>query len=78
MSDLIAAEQLQLYIERIETVEEEKKGVSNDLKDVYVEAKSSGFDPKIMKQIVKLRKMERATRQEQDALLETYRKALSI
>lgn len=74
----ISAEQLRQYIERIETLEEEKKGISDDIKDVYSEAKGTGFDTKIMKQIVRLRKMEAAARQEAEALLETYKSALGL
>ena len=59
MSDIIQAEQLRLLIERIERLEEEKKGTQDDIKDVYGEAKAVGYDPKIMRQIVRLRKMEK-------------------
>ena len=78
MSDSISAEQLRLFIERIERLEEEKKGISDDVKDVYAEAKSTGFDTKTMRTIVKLRKMEKHHRDEADALLETYRNALGL
>jgi uncharacterized protein (UPF0335 family) len=74
----VAADQLRLFIERIERLEEEKKGITDDIKDVYSEAKANGYDPKIMKQIVRLRKMETHSRQEMDAILETYRAALNI
>jgi hypothetical protein len=57
MSDNIAADQLRLLIERVERLEEEKKGISDDIQDVYLEAKATGYDPKIMRQIVRLRKM---------------------
>jgi len=76
--DNVSAEQLRLFIERIERLEEEKKGVADDIKDVYAEAKATGFDSKIMRQIVRLRKMEKHARDEQDALLETYRNALGL
>lgn len=78
MSDNVAADQLRLLIERVERLEDEKKGISEDIKDVYAEAKSNGFDTKIMKQIVRLRKMEKHARDEADALLDTYRAALGI
>ena len=78
MSDNVAAEQLRLFIERIERLEEEKKGISDDIRDVYLEAKAQGFDSKTMRAIVKLRKMEKDARDEMDALLETYRKALGL
>jgi uncharacterized protein (UPF0335 family) len=78
LSDSISAEQLRLFIERIERLEEEKKGIADDIKDVYAEAKSTGFDAKTMRSIVKLRKMEKHHRDEADALLETYRNALGL
>lgn len=74
----VAADQLRLFIERIERLEEEKKGIADDVKDVFAELKANGFDPKIVRQVVKLRKMETHARQEQDALLETYRNALGL
>lgn len=78
MSESVAADELRLLIERIERLEEEKKGISDDIRDVYSEAKSRGYDSKIMRQIVRLRKMEAHDRQEMDAILETYRAALNI
>ena len=60
----IAADQLRLFIERIERLEEEKKGIADDIRDVYSEAKSQGYDAKIMRQIVRLRKMSQDDRQE--------------
>ena len=78
MSDVIAAEQLRLFIERIERLEEEKKGMADDIRDVYAEAKSNGYDTKTMRAIVRLRKMETHARQEADALMETYRNALGL
>lgn len=78
MSDNISAEQLRLLIERIERLEEEKKGISDDIKDVYGEAKSTGFDVKTMRTIIRLRKMEKHHRDEADMLLETYKQALGI
>jgi uncharacterized protein (UPF0335 family) len=78
MSDSISAEQLRLLIERIERLEEEKKGISDDIKDVFGEAKATGFDAKIMRTIIRLRKMEKHQLDEQDALLETYRAALGM
>ena len=74
----VAADQLRLFIERIERLEEEKKGMADDIRDVYLEAKSQGFDSKTMKSIVRLRKMEKDARDEMDALLETYRSALGL
>ncbi|WP_414901195.1 DUF2312 domain-containing protein [Sphingomonas flavalba] len=78
MSDIIAADQLRLFIERIERLEEEKKGIADDIRDVYSEAKSQGYDSKTMRQIVRLRRMEKHVREEADALLETYRNALGL
>ena len=78
MSDVIAADQLRLFIERIERLEEEKKGIADDIRDVYAEAKSNGYDTKTMRAIVRLRKMEKHQLQEADALLETYRAALGM
>jgi uncharacterized protein (UPF0335 family) len=74
----VAAEQLRLFIERIERLEEEKKGIADDVKDVYAEAKANGYDTKTMRAIVRLRKLESHARQEADALLETYRTALGL
>lgn len=71
-------DQLRLLIERIERLEEEKKGIGDDIKDVYSEAKSTGYDAKIMRQIVRLRKMKPDDRREMEAVLETYKNALGI
>ncbi len=78
MTDNVSAEQLRQFIERVERLEEEKKSFQDDIKDVYAEAKSTGFDIKTMKTIVRLRKMEKHHRDEADALLETYRNALGL
>lgn len=78
MSDNVAADQLRLFIERIERLEEEKKGIADDIKDVYNEAKSNGYDVKTMRSIVRLRKMEPHHRLEAEALLDTYKAALGI
>jgi uncharacterized protein (UPF0335 family) len=74
----VAADQLRLFIERIERLEEEKKGIADDVKDVYSEAKANGYDTKTMRSIVRLRRMEKHARDEMDALLETYRNALGL
>lgn len=74
----IAGERLRSFIQRIERLEEEKKTISDDIREVYAEAKSNGFDPKIMRQVIRLRRMESADRQEQEALLETYLSALGM
>ena len=78
MSDNVSADQLRLLIERIERLEEEKRGIADDIKDVYGEAKSTGFDVKTMRAIIRLRRMEKHHRDEADALLETYRTALGM
>ncbi len=78
MSDSIAADELRLLIERIERLEEEKRGIADDISDVYSEAKARGYDAKTMRQIVRLRKMETHDRQEMDAILDTYRAALGL
>ena len=74
----IAAQELRLFVERVERLEEEKKGIADDVKDVYAEAKANGYDTKTMRKIVGLRKMEKHARDEADALLETYRNALGL
>lgn len=80
MSDVggIAADRLRSFIERIERLEEERKGIADDIKDIYAEAKGTGFDTKILRQIIRLRKMEKNDRQEQEALLELYMAALGM
>ena len=78
MSDTISAEQLRLFIERIERLEEEKKGIADDVKDVYAEAKANGYDTKTMRAIVRLRKMEKHHRDEAEALLDIYKTALGL
>jgi uncharacterized protein (UPF0335 family) len=74
----IADERLRLLIERIERLEEEKKGVSDDIKDVYLEGKATGYDPKAMRAVVRLRKMKPDDRREQEAILDIYKNALGI
>ena len=74
----IAADRLRSLIERIERLEEEKKALSSDIRDIFAEAKSAGFDVKIMRAVIKLRKMNAADRDEQEFLLDTYKKALDI
>ena len=73
-----ADDRLRLLIERVERLEEEKKGISDDIKDVYAEAKATGYDSKIMKQIVRLRKLKPDDRREMELLLETNKSALGI
>jgi uncharacterized protein (UPF0335 family) len=78
MSDTIAADQLRLFIERIERLEEEKKGMADDIRDVYAEAKGQGYDVKTMRAIIRLRKMEKNARDEAEYLLDTYKAALGL
>ena len=74
----IAADRLRSLIERIERLEEEKAALAGDVREVYAEAKGSGFDTKIMRQIVRLRKMDKADLQEQETLLDLYKRALGL
>ncbi len=78
MSDVIAADQLRLFVERIERLEEEKKGIADDIKDAYAESKSNGYDVKTMRAIIKLRRMEKHHRDEAEMLLDTYKAALGL
>ena len=71
-------DRLRLLIERIERLEEEKKGIADDVRDVYAEAKAVGYDPKIMRQIVRLRKMKPDDRSEQEMILDTSKAALGM
>jgi len=74
----IAADRLRAFVERIERLEEEKAALAADIREVYAEAKGVGYDTKIMRQIVRLRKMDSQDRQEQEAILELYRRALDL
>lgn len=79
MSDMnVSAAELRQFIERIETLEEEKATIAENIREVYAEAKSQGFDAKTMRSVVKLRAMDRHQRIEQEALLETYKSALGL
>lgn len=73
-----AKEHLRSFIERIERLEEEKKALADDIREVYSEAKGTGFDAKVMRQVIRLRKMESADRQEQEAMLDLYLGALGM
>jgi uncharacterized protein (UPF0335 family) len=73
-----AKDQLKAIIERIERLEEEKKTISDDIRDVYAEAKGNGFDVKALRTIVRLRKQDEGERQEQETILETYMQALGM
>ena len=71
-------DRLRLLIERIERLEEEKKGIADDVKDVYAEGKAVGYDTKMMRKMIKLRKMTRDARLEEEALTETYAAAIGL
>lgn len=74
----VAGAQLRAFIERIENLEEEKKAISDDIKEVYAEAKGTGFDTKVMRQIIRIRKQDRNERAEQEAILDLYMHALGM
>ncbi len=74
----IAADRLRSIIERIERLEEERKALGSDIKDIYSEAKSAGFDVKIVRQLIRIRKQEPAEVEEQETLLDIYRRALGM
>jgi uncharacterized protein (UPF0335 family) len=73
-----AADQLRSFVERIERLEEEKATIGQDIKDVYAEAKGTGFDVKVMRKLIALRKKDKATRDEESAVLELYMQALGM
>jgi uncharacterized protein (UPF0335 family) len=77
-TESVAADQLKSLIERIERLEEEKAGLAGDIKEVFAEAKGSGFDTKVMRKIISIRKKDHAERQEEDAILELYLQALGM
>ncbi|SFP12494.1 Uncharacterized conserved protein, UPF0335 family [Cohaesibacter marisflavi] len=74
----VAADQLRAFVERIERLEEEKKALSDDIKDVYAEAKGNGYDVKVMRQVVQMRKQDSNVRQEMEALLDLYLHAMGM
>ena len=74
----VAGEQLRSFIERIERLEEEKSALSGDIKEVYAEAKGNGFEPRIMRQIIKIRKMDKEALHEEESLLDLYKRALGM
>jgi uncharacterized protein (UPF0335 family) len=77
-TDSVAQDQIRAFIERIERMEEEKKAIADDIKEIYAEAKGNGFDTKVLRQIVRIRKQDHAERMEQEALLELYMAALGM
>ncbi len=74
----VAADRLRSIIERVERLEEERKALGSDIRDIFTEAKSAGFDVKVVKQLIKLRKQEPAEVEEQETLLDIYRRALGM
>jgi len=76
--EALDAGRLRSFVERIERLEEEKKGLADDVKDVFAEAKSAGYDIKVMRQVIRLRKMDSAKYQELEALLDLYKTALGM
>lgn len=74
----VASDRLKAFIERIERLEEERLALNDDIREVYAEAKATGFDTKIMRQVVRLRRMESSDREEQEYLLDTYKAALGM
>ncbi|WLT07807.1 DUF2312 domain-containing protein [Bartonella apihabitans] len=75
---VVAASQLRSFIERIERLEEEKKTISDDIKEVYAELKGNGFDSKAVREVIRLRKKEDHERQEEEAMVELYKNALGM
>ena len=78
MAKAFAKDQLRAFVERIERLEEEKAALAADIREIYSEAKGTGFDTKVMRQVVRLRKLDRADRQEQEAILDLYLAALGM
>ena len=74
----VAGDRLQSFIERIERLEEEKRALSGDIKEVYAKAKGTGFEPKVMRQIIKIRKMDKEELDEEESLLDLYKRALGM
>lgn len=76
--DSVAQDQLKAFVERIERMEEEKAAIAADIRDIYAEAKGNGFDVKVLRQVVKIRKQDHSERMEQEAILELYMQALGM
>mgnify|MGYP000993002178 CR=1 FL=1 len=74
----VAAGELKQFVERLERLDEEKQAIADDIKDVYTEVKARGFEPKIVRQVIKIRKQDRAERQDAEAILDLYLEALGI
>lgn len=74
----VAGDQLRAFVERIERMEEEKRAIADDIKEIYAEAKGNGFDVKVLRQIVRIRKQDASEREEQEAILDLYMHALGM
>lgn len=74
----ISADRLRSLVERIERLEEEKRAITGDIKDIYTEAKSAGFDPTVLRRLIKIRQQDPADIEEQETLLDVYRRALGM
>lgn len=74
----VSGERLKSFVERIERLEEEKSALAGDIREVYSEAKGTGYDVKVLRQVIRLRKLDKSDRQEQEALLDTYMRALGM
>lgn len=77
-NESVAQDQLRAFVERIERMEEEKKAIADDIKEIYAEAKGNGFDTKVLRQVIRIRKQDRAERLEQEAILDLYLAALGM
>ena len=77
-TESVAQDQIRAFVERIERMEEEKRAIADDFKEIYAEAKGNGFDTKVLRQVVKIRKQDHSERMEQEALLELYMAALGM
>jgi uncharacterized protein (UPF0335 family) len=77
-AESVAQDQLRAFVERIERMEEEKKAIADDIKEIYAEAKGNGFDTKVLRQVIRIRKQDRAERLEQEAILDLYLAALGM
>lgn len=74
----VAVDRLRSLVERIERLEEERKALSSDITDIYAESKSAGFDPKVLRQLIRIRKLEASEVEEQETMLDMYRRALGM
>ena len=77
-TESVAQDQLRAIVERIERMEEEKKAIADDIKEIYAEAKGNGFDTKVLRQVIRIRKQDRSERLEQEAILDLYLAALGM